>query len=100
MGRGGGILPGGHPLLVTRARASALGGADLVGVGGPPLDFRLGYGRFGGKGETAPAKGVHVADAADQVASHCELAGSASGSIAEFFGGLVEAVGAGPRAWT
>ncbi len=69
-------------------------------VVGTPLDFRLGYGRFGGKGETPPAKVVHVADAADQVASHCELAGSASGSIAEFFGGLVEAVGAGARAWT
>src|ERR1700722_1218740 len=98
-GQGRGVLPGGHPLLVTRARANALGGADLVIVVGTPLDFRLGYGRFGGKGETAPARVIHVADAADQVASHCELAGSASGSIAEFFRGLVDAMGDGGGAW-
>ena len=97
-GQGRGILPGGHPLLVTRARASALGGADLVIVVGTPLDFRLGYGRFGGKGETPPGEGrASSRTRRDQVASHCELAGSASGSIAAFFAGLVEAVGAGAR---
>ena len=47
MGRG--VVPGGHPLLVTKARGPALGGADLVVVVGTPLDFRLGYGVFGGK---------------------------------------------------
>ena len=99
-GQGRGILPGGHPLLATRARASALGGADLVIVVGTPLDFRLGYGRFGGKGETPPAKVVHVADAADQVASHCELAGSAHGSLGAFFTALAAAAGPGGRAWT
>ena len=99
-GQGRGILPGGHSLLVTRARASALGGADLVIVVGTPLDFRLGYGRFGGKGGTPAAQVVHVADAADQIAGHCELAGSASGSLAAFFTALVDTVGDGARAWT
>jgi acetolactate synthase-1/2/3 large subunit len=97
-GQGRGVLPSGHPLLVTRARASALGGADLVIVVGTPLDFRLGYGRFGGKGETPAARVVHVVDAADQIAGHCELAGSASGSLAAFFSALADAASAG--AWT
>ena len=48
-GMGRGVVPGGHPLLVTKARGVALGGADLVVVVGTPLDFRLGYGVFGGK---------------------------------------------------
>jgi acetolactate synthase I/II/III large subunit len=99
-GQGRGILPGGHPLLVTRARATALGGADLVIVVGTPLDFRLGYGRFGGKGDTPPARVVHVADAADQVATHCELAGSAHGSLGAFFDALTAAVGSAERPWT
>src|SRR5215210_4872138 len=43
-GMGRGILPAGHPLLVTRARSVAFGRADLVVVVGAPLDFRLGYG--------------------------------------------------------
>jgi acetolactate synthase I/II/III large subunit len=97
-GQARGVLPGGHPLLVTRARATALGAADLVIVVGTPLDFRLGYGRFGGK-EGPPAQVVHVADAADQVATHCELAASAHGSLAAFFDGLADAVGGGSRAW-
>jgi acetolactate synthase-1/2/3 large subunit len=97
-GQGRGLLPAGHPLLVTRARAVALGEADLVIVAGTPLDFRLGYGRFGGKNGTPPARVVHLADAADQVATHCELAGSAAGSLSAIFAGLTaeaDAVGAG-----
>ena len=48
-GMGRGLVPGGHPLLVTKARGQALGTSDLVVVVGTPLDFRLGYGVFGGK---------------------------------------------------
>ena len=48
-GMGRGIVPGGHPQLVTKARSAALNGADVVVVVGTPLDFRLGYGIFGGK---------------------------------------------------
>ena len=87
-GQGRGILPAGHPLLVTRARAVALGEADLVIVAGTPLDFRLGYGSFGGRNGTPPARVVHLADAPGQVATHCELAASAAGDLAAIFAGL------------
>jgi len=92
-GQGRGILPAGHPLLVTRARAVALGEADLVIVAGTPLDFRLGYGQFGGKNGSPRARVVHLADAADQVARHCELAGSAAGDLSAIFDGLVAEAG-------
>ncbi len=87
-GQGRGILPAGHELLVTRARSTALREADLVMVAGAPLDFRLGYGEFGGKDGGAPAQVVHVMDAADQIATHRPLAASAAGDLAAFFAGL------------
>src|SRR5215472_17186665 len=99
-GQGRGILPAGHPLLVTRARAVALGEADLVIVAGTPLDFRLGYGRFGGKNGTPPAQVVHLVDAADQVATHCELAGSAAGNLSVVFAGLMDDATRSASAWT
>jgi acetolactate synthase I/II/III large subunit len=101
-GQGRGILPAGHPLLVTRARGLALGEADLVIVAGTPLDFRLGYGQFGGKNGTPPARVVHLADAADHVATHCELAGSVAGDLSAIFSALVieaGAAGSAGRPW-
>ncbi|MBC7595943.1 MAG: acetolactate synthase [Kineosporiaceae bacterium] len=82
-GMGRGIIPGGHPLLVTKARSKALGQSDLVIVVGTPLDFRLGYGIFGGKEGAAQAKTVHIADSPGQLSTHAELAGSASGDLAQ-----------------
>src|SRR5487761_1207940 len=87
-GQGRGILPAGHELLVTRARSTALRAADLVVVVGAPLDFRLGYGEFGGKDGGPPAQVIHVADAPEQIATHCALAASAAGDLAAFFAGL------------
>ena len=83
-----GILPPDHPLLVTRARGAAFAGADLVMVVGTPLDFRLGYGRFG----DPPAPVVHVADAPNQVAQHLPLAASAAGDLSAFFLSLGRAI--------
>ena len=40
-----GVLPPGHPLFFPRARAIALGEADLILVIGVPLDFRLNFGQ-------------------------------------------------------
>jgi acetolactate synthase-1/2/3 large subunit len=40
-----GMLPPGHPLFFPRARAAALGEADLILVIGVPLDFRLNWGQ-------------------------------------------------------
>ncbi|MGH3159337.1 MAG: acetolactate synthase [Streptosporangiaceae bacterium] len=90
-GQGRGILAAGHELLVTRARSAAFRDADLVIVVGAPLDFRLGYGVFGGRDGTPPAQVVHVADAEEQIARHCPLAGSAAGSLAAFFRQLANA---------
>jgi acetolactate synthase-1/2/3 large subunit len=94
-GQGRGILPAGHELLVSRARSAALGEADLVIVAGTPLDFRLGYGEYGGKNGTPPAQVVHVADAPSQLARHRELAAAAAGSLTAFFTLLARAA-AGP----
>ena len=80
-GMGRGLIPGGHPLLVTKARGAALGTCDLAIVVGTPLDFRLGYGVFGGKDGAPAAKVVHLADSPGQVAGHAELASSASGDL-------------------
>jgi len=97
-GQGRGILPAGHELLVTRARQLAFGEADLVIVAGTPLDFRLGYGEFGGKNGTPPAKVVHVADAPGQLAGHRDLDGAAAGDLTAFFTALAGRAGsARPR---
>jgi acetolactate synthase I/II/III large subunit len=99
-GQGRGILPAGHELLVTRARSTAFGQADLVIVVGTPLDFRLGYGEFGGRDGAEPARVVHVADAPGQLAGHVTLAASASGDLTAFFTGLADAAASRPRPWT
>ncbi|MFM8239127.1 MAG: acetolactate synthase, partial [Actinomycetota bacterium] len=76
-----GILPPDHPLLVTRARGAAFAAADLVVVVGTPLDFRLGYGRFG----DPPAPVVHIVDSPGQLADHLDLAACASGDLSGAF---------------
>jgi acetolactate synthase-1/2/3 large subunit len=90
-GMGRGIVPAGDPLLVTRARGAAFGGADLVLVVGVPLDFRLGFGVFGGKADRPPARVVHLADAPGQVATHVDLAASAAGDLSLVLDGVLEA---------
>jgi acetolactate synthase-1/2/3 large subunit len=101
-GQGRGILAAGHELLVTRARSLAFSNADLVIVVGTPLDFRLGYGEYGGAGGSAPADVVHVGDAPSQIATHRALAVSAAGDLTAFFAGLTaQAQRAGlARPWT
>jgi acetolactate synthase-1/2/3 large subunit len=84
MGRG--VLPADHELFFARTRGTAFGGADLVVVAGTPLDFRLGFGRFGS------AAVIHLADSAGGVATNAELAASASGDLRAVFGALAEAV--------
>ncbi len=91
-GMGRGVVPGGHPLLVTKARSRAFGAADLVVVVGTPLDFRLGYGVFGGKDGAAPAQVVHLADSPGQVSGHADLAASASGDLTAVVDGVQAAL--------
>ena len=92
-----GVVAGGHPLLVTKARGAALGTCDLAIVVGTPLDFRLGYGVFGGKDDAPAAKVVHLADSPGQVAGHVELDGSASGDLSLVLDGLQNALERQPR---
>lgn len=102
-GMGRGLLPGGHPQLVTKARSAAFSGADLVVVAGTPLDFRLGYGVFGGKDGTTPAQVVHLADSPGQLSTHATLAGSAAGDLTLVLDGILTALQSapGPRPdWT
>ncbi|WP_025737084.1 acetolactate synthase [Mycobacterium genavense] len=43
-----GVVPADHPLAFSRARATALGEADVALVVGVPMDFRLGFGKVFG----------------------------------------------------
>ena len=103
-GMGRGVIPGGHRSLVTKARGAALSGADLVVVVGTPLDFRLGYGVFGGPDknpEGAFARVVHIADSPGQVSGHAELAGSVAGDLTTVLDGLQAALERGTKPdWT
>jgi acetolactate synthase-1/2/3 large subunit len=90
-----GILPPAHPSLVTRARSTAFGTADLVVVVGTPLDFRLGYGQFGGKDGAPAAEVVHVADVPDQVSTHANLADHVSGDLSAVLRALADGLSGG-----
>src|SRR5918993_1020603 len=91
-GMGRGVVPSGHPLLVTKARGAAINGADLVVVVGTPLDFRLGYGVFGGKDGAVPAQVVHIADSPAHVSAHAALADTVNGDLTAVFDGLQAAM--------
>lgn len=103
-GMGRGVIPGGHRSLVTKARGAALSGSDLVVVVGTPLDFRLGYGVFGGPDKNPAgtfARVVHIADSPGQVSGHAELAASVSGDLTTVLDGLQAALERGSKPdWT
>lgn len=90
-GMGRGILPAGHPLLVTKARGTAFTAADLVIVVGTPLDFRLGYGAFGGREGATPATVVHIADSDSQLSHHASPAVATAGDLGRIIDALTEA---------
>ena len=105
-GMGRGLLPAGHPQLVSRARGRAFGRADLVVVVGTPLDFRLGFGVFAGLDGAPTAAVVHLADSPDQLATHVGLVAGLVGDLGvllDLLGDAVTAAG-GPHAdvagWT
>ncbi|MFL0577977.1 acetolactate synthase [Dietzia sp. 179-F 9C3 NHS] len=91
-GMGRGIVPAGHPLLVTKARGMAFSRADLVVVVGTPLDFRLGYGGFGGKDGAEPAAVVHIQDSDGQLSRHANPAVATAGDLARVLDELTAAV--------
>ena len=66
-GLGRGLLPADHELAFLRTRGVLKQRADLVVVLGTPLDFRLGFGRFGS------ATVAHVVDSIEQRAGHIDV---------------------------
>jgi acetolactate synthase-1/2/3 large subunit len=66
-GLGRGTLPADHELAFLRTRGVLKRRADLVVVLGTPLDFRLGFGRFG------DATVAHVVDSEEQRAVHLDV---------------------------
>jgi acetolactate synthase I/II/III large subunit len=66
-GLGRGTLPADHSHAFLRTRGLLKQRADLVVVLGTPLDFRLGFGRFG------QARVAHVVDSPAQRAGHVDV---------------------------
>ncbi len=77
-----GMLPPGHPLLVSRARGAALGEADLILVIGVPLDFRLNFGRPPVFNEEAKIVYVDVDDHRKHRAAEASLFGDVKAALA------------------
>jgi acetolactate synthase-1/2/3 large subunit len=72
-----GCVPADHPLAFSRARSTALHGADVALVVGVPMDFRLGFGQaFGEEAE------IVAVDRAEPVHDHPRAV------AAELYGGL------------
>ncbi|GAA4675896.1 acetolactate synthase [Phytohabitans rumicis] len=86
-GMGRGALPPEHPLAFAKSRRVALKGADVVVVIGTPLDFRLGFGDFGG------AQVVHVVDAPAQRAVHVTPAAAPAGDLRLILSALADYAG-------
>ena len=89
-GLGRGLLPADHELAFSRVRGAAFAEADLVVVAGAPLDFRLGFGRFG------DARVVHLADSTAGVARSVDLAAGAAGDLARMLAALADATRVSP----
>jgi acetolactate synthase-1/2/3 large subunit len=86
-GLGRGTLPADHELAFLRTRGQLRRRADLVVVIGTPLDFRLGFGRFG------DAAVAHVVDAESQRAAHVDVS-TVAGDLAATLRGLAGHPGA------
>ena len=86
-GLGRGTLPADHPLAFLRTRGKLKAEADLVVVLGTPLDFRLGFGRFGN------AKVAHVTDSPNPVTPHAGVL-TVSGDITQILSALANVTGA------
>ena len=91
-GMGRGCLPPGHPLAFSRTRGLLRSEADLVVVAGTPLDFRLGFGRFGS------ARVVHLVDHADCASGHVPGVTTVAGDLRAILAALA-ATSADHRPW-
>jgi thiamine pyrophosphate-dependent acetolactate synthase large subunit-like protein len=93
-----GCVPADHPLFFSRARGSALQGADVALVIGVPMDFRLGFGAaFGDDTEI-----VFMAAAPLERPHPREVAAELYGGLPATLAALREGAAGGPdrSAWT
>ncbi len=90
-----GCLPADHERFFSRARSTALKGADLALVIGVPMDFRLGFG--GSFGEETEIVAIDLAEPEREhpraVAAECY------GELAGTLGALARAAGPDTSAW-
>jgi acetolactate synthase-1/2/3 large subunit len=85
-GMGRGMLPADHDLAFLRTRGLLKKRADLVVVLGTPLDFRLGFGKFGS------ATVAHVVDSESQRAGHIDVT-TVIGDLKRVLGALADTSG-------
>jgi acetolactate synthase-1/2/3 large subunit len=86
-GLGRGTVPADHELCFSRTRSLLKAEADVVVVIGTPLDFRLGFGRFG------DAEVIHVVDHPSLEPGHVEPAVRVSGDLATVLQGWADHTG-------
>ena len=86
-----GVVPANHPMAFSRARAKALGEADVALIVGVPMDFRLGFGKvFGARTELV------VADRAEPDRGHPRpIAAGLYGDLTWILSALAEGIGPG-----
>jgi acetolactate synthase-1/2/3 large subunit len=86
-----GAVPADHPMAFSRARAKALGEADVALIVGVPMDFRLGFGKvFGAQTELV------VADRAEPDREHPRpIAAGLYGDLTSILSALAEGIGPG-----
>ncbi len=90
-----GCIPADHELFFSRARSTALKGADVALVVGVPMDFRLGFGKsFGDDTE------IVTIDVAEPERDHPRApAAELYGDVAAILSGLTEGGGNDTREW-
>ena len=90
-----GCIPADHELFFSRARSTALKGADVALVVGVPMDFRLGFGKSFGEDTE-----IVVIDVAEPERDHPRaLADELYGDLPAILSGLAESGGADTREW-
>jgi acetolactate synthase-1/2/3 large subunit len=90
-----GCIPADHELFFSRARSTALKGADVALVVGVPMDFRLGFGKsFGDDTE------IVAIDVAEPERDHPRApAAELYGDVPAILAGLAEGSGPNTREW-
>jgi acetolactate synthase I/II/III large subunit len=90
-----GCIPADHELFFSRARSTALKGADVALVVGVPMDFRLGFGKSFGEDTE-----IVVIDVAESERAHPRaVAEELHGDLGEILSGLASGRVADTREW-